>query len=183
MIYLADKLTISHRELETNNSEARFRRATPNMIASTLLLEKISSSSQMGLIYASHFGEVASSVDFLFTYHHEKMAKPILFQNSLHNSALGFISIALNIKGPCITISSGQIMNSALWSTTAGLFQICDTVAVCLSDSIPDKYLADYEYCFPQIKHVFNQTSCFLFKKTTQPIDNRKTLDRDFQFI
>ena len=158
------------------------------MIGSTLVCQRtLQSSSQInnesiGFIYASHFGEIESSTQYLYDLKTDQMAKPILFQNSLHNSALGFVSIDLKLKGPALTVSGGRDMNQCLVDTAEGLFFMCDQLLICMSDSIPEKYQHIYSETFPDLNKTFNQSRSFLLSKTSVPFSEFVHL-HDLKFI
>ncbi|MBK7962175.1 MAG: beta-ketoacyl synthase chain length factor [Bdellovibrionales bacterium] len=59
------------------------------------------SKQDVSMVLATHFGEVGSTLDFLRT----SPSSPTLFQNSLHNSTLGFASVTLGLTSPGMTIS------------------------------------------------------------------------------
>lgn len=161
---------LGHDQIDFNGLDPRFRRATPNMIASTMVCEKILNNKKpknLSIIYATHFGEIAASADYLLSLEKENLAKPILFQNSLHNSTLGFLCIALGQKGPALTISADQHMNQAIADAADGLACISDSILICLSDSVPPNFEKSYSEIFSHIRHNFNKSSAFLFEKQT----------------
>jgi hypothetical protein len=58
------------------------------------------------LVLASTSGELDTSADFMSTWAKSRMARPLLFQNSLHNATTGFASIHFKITGPVFTMSA-----------------------------------------------------------------------------
>lgn len=62
---------------------------------------------RFGLVMGSAFGELETTKDFLTTLADTGMARPLLFQNSLHNSTTGFASIHFSFTGPVLTTSHG----------------------------------------------------------------------------
>jgi Beta-ketoacyl synthase, N-terminal domain len=92
-----------------------WRKATRNMILATASMERTLAplalsaevKSSMGLVLGSISGELETSADFLTTLSRQKIARPVLFQNSLHNATTGFASIHFRIQGPSFTISTG----------------------------------------------------------------------------
>lgn len=90
-----------------------FRKATANMVkcyaAVEPILEKFPKLTQSetgtALILGSSYGEMAMTTEFLNTLATQGIARPLLFQNSLHNATLGFLAIRLGITGPSMTLS------------------------------------------------------------------------------
>ena len=107
---------ITSKDLVDFNVPPAWRKATRNMILSTLSQERAMHGlnlethtiEQMGLVLGSNSGELDTSADFLLTFFKTKMARPLLFQNSLHNATTGFSAIHWQIKGPSISVSCGQ---------------------------------------------------------------------------
>lgn len=62
---------------------------------------------RFALVMGSAFGELETTKDFLSTLADTGMARPLLFQNSLHNSTTGFASIHFSFTGPVLTTSHG----------------------------------------------------------------------------
>jgi 3-oxoacyl-(acyl-carrier-protein) synthase len=86
-------------------------------------------------VFGTSHGELEVTKDFLVTLSTKGLARPILFQNSLHHSTLGFISLKLGISGPGITVSnhffSGEdAVSAAIDLIEGGHCDIAVTVAV-----------------------------------------------------
>lgn len=60
----------------------------------------------MCTVLGTSLGEIEVTREFLVTLDQQAMARPILFQNSLHNAVNGFITLALGLRGPSITVSN-----------------------------------------------------------------------------
>jgi hypothetical protein len=86
-----------------------FRKATPNMLkcwaALEPILQKFPKLEGAALVAGSSYGELAVTREFLATLETQGIARPLLFQNSLHNATLGFLAIKLGITGPSMTVS------------------------------------------------------------------------------
>ncbi|MGE4130720.1 MAG: beta-ketoacyl synthase chain length factor [Bdellovibrionales bacterium] len=63
---------------------------------------------ELGLVVGTSSGELETSADFLLTLARSNVARPLLFQNSLHNATAGFASIEFGITGPAFTLSADQ---------------------------------------------------------------------------
>lgn len=105
--FLADDLT-------SFQAPPAWRKATRNMIMATASLERALDGlplerlrDDMGLVVGSSSGELETSAEFLTTLSKTKVARPLLFQNSLHNATTGFASIHFRLTGPSFTVSSG----------------------------------------------------------------------------
>lgn len=97
----------------------QFRKATYGMALGSAAIDKVIGSAgvkeifekhpeKFGLTCGSSFGELEVTKDFLKTLADSKVARPMLFQNSLHNSTTGFLAIRYHLTGPVITISHGS---------------------------------------------------------------------------
>lgn len=102
------------KDLESIQKNPKFRKATRNMMLAWTSLqeaiqpvaEKLHRASDLAVILGSGFGELEVTKDFLKGLAENGAARPLLFQNSLHNSTLGFLATQLEITGPCITVSN-----------------------------------------------------------------------------
>jgi hypothetical protein len=97
-------------------AELALSRLPPNL-KNTLTSNKYEN---MCTILGTSLGEIEVTRDFLVTLDQTGMARPILFQNSLHNSVNGFITLTLGLRGPSITVSN-RFMTSENALTTAEL--------------------------------------------------------------
>jgi len=104
-------------ELEGLQTPPAWRKATRNMIMATISMERALAAQpgfverhreDMGLVLGSSSGELDTSAEFLTTLSRAKMARPLLFQNSLHNATTGFASIHFRLTGPSFSVSAGE---------------------------------------------------------------------------
>lgn len=63
---------------------------------------------ELGLVLGTNSGEIEASSEFILTFAKSKLARPVLFQNSLHNATAGFASIHFGLTGPVFTLSGGD---------------------------------------------------------------------------
>ncbi|MCX6112773.1 MAG: beta-ketoacyl synthase N-terminal-like domain-containing protein [Proteobacteria bacterium] len=101
---------------DINMMQPEFRNTSRNMVLAHTALGRIFSShdslleflkqNTTGIFVGTSHGELQCSSDFLRYIEMEGLARPILFQNSLHNSILGFVTKAYGLTGPSFTISS-----------------------------------------------------------------------------
>ncbi len=91
-----------------------------------------------GLVFGTSHGELAVTKDFLVTLATKGLARPILFQNSLHHSTLGFISLKLGISGPGITVSNHFFSGEDAVSTAIDLIEggHCDVAVTVAVDTL-----------------------------------------------
>ncbi|MDR1124099.1 MAG: beta-ketoacyl synthase chain length factor [Elusimicrobiota bacterium] len=78
----------------------------------------------IALIISTGYGPVRRTCDFMDSIIDDghECASPLAFSSSVHNSALTSISILLNIKGPCLTVSNIETsFQSALLAARAWL--------------------------------------------------------------
>lgn len=163
----------SHVSLETVDFMAldpAYRRATPNMVLATRACESVLASlpsdvsrSDISFVLGTHFGEIEASLEFLKTYYETQTPRPILFQNSLHNSTLGFATIHLGLTGPALTISSGSETVASGLSLVENLLSLTSYAMLCFVDNIPKPIEHHYLNYMPELKTFVNQAHCFLF--------------------
>lgn len=105
-------------DLEGFAAPPAWRKATRNMIMAAASIERALRGIPLwdargrdasGIVLGSSAGELETSADFLTTWSKQKLARPLLFQNSLHNATTGFASIHFKITGPSFSISSGDL--------------------------------------------------------------------------
>ena len=108
--------TAKGKDLASLKAKPEFRKATVNMTSASasqdealspfsgeLTSENLNSSV---LILGSSHGELETTVSFLDYLSQSGVARPLLFQNSLHNSTLGFLTMRLHLTGPALTVSN-----------------------------------------------------------------------------
>lgn len=89
-----------------------FRRATramricADLVDSLLKASPVSDRSRLGIILGTSLGELETTTEFLSTMATANLARPLLFQNSLHNATTGFLTLHFKITGPSATISN-----------------------------------------------------------------------------
>jgi 3-oxoacyl-(acyl-carrier-protein) synthase len=101
--------TARGKDLSKYHALPEFRKATANMVKCTAalesILEKFPNLEGAAMILGSSYGELAVTTEFIKTLETQGIARPLLFQNSLHNATLGFLAIRLGITGPSMTLS------------------------------------------------------------------------------
>ena len=94
-----------------------WRKATRNMIMAVKSMEQAllqtpmlmeQKRSDLGLVVGTSSGEIETSAEFIITLAKTGVARPLLFQNSLHNATSGFASIHFGITGPTFSISDRE---------------------------------------------------------------------------
>jgi hypothetical protein len=147
MIYLVGVGFARETEVERIGKLPDFRRATRNMVMAYASLEPLVSTrpagvgEATGLIFGSSHGELETTKEFLKTLAERKLARPILFQNSLHHSTAGFLAVKIGMTAPTLTFSNGEdtaedAFEAARMLLTEGMF---DSVFVTVADGcVPD---------------------------------------------
>ena len=123
-----------------------FRKSTRNMILALVATERALAQAaafaideRTALVFGTAYGEIETTKDFLLTLADLRIARPLLFQNSLHNSTTGFLTLHFKLTGPALTVSSASVtgeesLNTAFTCLRSG---ICDRAIVTVTDSIP----------------------------------------------
>lgn len=92
----------------------QFRKATFNMKMSYLAVEEAlkplaamreTFKTDMALFLGTSHGEFNTTLDFLKSWAQQKLARPFVFQNSLHNSTTGFVGLSEGYRAPLVTSS------------------------------------------------------------------------------
>lgn len=101
-------------DLPLPGNRGELRKASRNMLMAYAVVKKLLTAvpwlmaefqAQLGVILGTGHGELQTTKEYLKSYRQQKAARPLLFQNSLHNSTLGFLSQAFAFTGPAITNS------------------------------------------------------------------------------
>lgn len=112
MTFVIDASFSTKKEAELLSKDARFRKTSTNMKLSFLAANQILARhpdikrSNLAIVLGTSHGELEATNGFLTHLKKTGFARPILFQNSLHNSTLGFISQHFQITGSTITLSN-----------------------------------------------------------------------------
>jgi len=95
-------------------ASTEFRKATKNMAFACAAVEDLfqslpqdwvrDESAKMGIVVGTAEGELSTTFQFLKRLESQG-ARPFLFQSSLHNATLGFLTQKYNLRGPGITVS------------------------------------------------------------------------------
>lgn len=94
-----------------------WRKATRNMVLAAVAARTAlgplgrvlgAGTDELGLIVQTRSGELETSAEFLKNWTESKLARPLLFQNSLHNATAGFLSIEFQLRGPAFTVSTSS---------------------------------------------------------------------------
>jgi hypothetical protein len=113
----------------------------------------------MGLVVGSHLGELENTLNFLKTYYDSGLARPVLFQNSLHSSIAGFLNLQFNIRGPT-TLTSFRDRTLANSLEIAHLFL----------QHTPFVVVVTVEYATPPLKQLMSEESFIPAAPGSQPM-------------
>ena len=125
-----------------------FRKASKKMMLAFSALDQALKASGLkdfstcGLVVNSGFGEIEATGGFLKAFEETQVARPVLFQNSLHNSTTGFLAIHFGIRGPVFTVNhrtEGGVEAVEIASTLLeeGLCEHCFVVSV---ETVPPEF-------------------------------------------
>ncbi len=185
--YLSSFSEVHENDLKDLSADPKFRKATLNMMAAhqacakTLAGLSEEEKKSLAVVVSTNFGEVSASLDFLTSLVETGIAKPILFQNSLHNSTLGFVSIAFGLQGPALTVSADRFSDSAVMNTVSGLLQVSDKVLVCFVDVIPDFLKKYYNLAFPYHQTHFEWARSFIVSKEVLAHSKAQSMTASFE--
>jgi hypothetical protein len=164
--------TLSVSDVQVDSLAPTYRRASLNMSLATLCCEKTLrelppdiDKDQLSFVVATHFGEVSTTLEFLNTYRETQTPRPILFQNSLHNSTLGFASIQLGITGPAMTVSCDVDTERAALDISETLLELTPYVLLCFVDCIPQALRDHYVNTFPFLEKHLNRAHSLLYAR------------------
>ena len=109
MLYVTRAAVARKESLASLRAKPELRKATEQMLwayaAASACLEGSGSSEMLGLVLGSGQGEIETTKEYFKFLGRDGMARPFLFQNSLHHSTAGMLSQTLGIKGPSATVS------------------------------------------------------------------------------
>lgn len=127
-------------ELDFLKDEPDYRKATPNMMMAAQSAQRVFSElpteslsllkDKMAFVLGTALGEIETTMEFLTTLQSTGVARPVLFQNSLHNAILGFLTILLRVQGPSTTVSLGADTFKASLEAAELFLQISPIVLV-----------------------------------------------------
>lgn len=115
MIHLLAAAIADPGRLDELRYRPEFRKATRNMGMAWLCVQDALDTIQSrvppplegaAMILGSGYGELETTKEFLKTLADSRVARPLLFQNSLHNATLGFLAMRLAFTGITLTVSS-----------------------------------------------------------------------------
>lgn len=125
--------------------QPRYRKATRAMVMANSSVEKTLADfpreiilQNCGFILGSCHGELEVTMNFLKTMSETGVARPILFQNSLHNSTTGFVSMSLKTDGPLLTVSNLHFTGEDALETAICLLK-AQSCEFCLVTSVEAK--------------------------------------------
>lgn len=200
-VYIAAAAWAKRAESEPLLRDPAFRKATTPMAmawqAVAKALAQLPDQNQQeqrrtwGLVFGTSHGELDVTKEFLVTLANKGLARPILFQNSLHHSTLGFISLRLGICGPGLTVSrhffSGEdAVASAREMIQNGDCEVVLTVAVDAMVESLDEALGQY---YPHGRLVDEGAGCLILASEaglrslglSRPLARLKDLDFSYE--
>ncbi len=118
-----------------------YRKASEIMCLAALAIEDALAGSEtlpkatLASVLGTCYGELETTKDFLAAWARSRLARPILFQTSLHNATLGFLALKRGLTGPSFTVSDAcfpgeRALETALSLLDAGIATHCLVIAV-----------------------------------------------------
>jgi 3-oxoacyl-(acyl-carrier-protein) synthase len=127
MSYILAHSTLENIQWKDSQSFPEFRKATANMLMAVSVIKPIISRlkniSSVALVLGSNHGELETSKNFLRTLASTGVARPFLFQSSLHNATTGFVTLHYGIQGPSLTVSQSHFTGENVLRTALSLIQ------------------------------------------------------------
>jgi hypothetical protein len=127
MLYVLRSAIARRESLGTLRSRPELRKATEQMLwayaAAVRCLENLDARESLGLVVGSGQGELETTKNFYKSLARENIARPFLFQNSLHHSTTGMLSQALQIKGAAATVSDHFFSGESALELAASLLE------------------------------------------------------------
>lgn len=127
-VYFMDGEIVEAARSQVYAKQPKFRRASRGMMLGYAALDslfrrqswlyKFVNERRLGLVIGTSQGEFETTKEFLTTLVEKDIARPILFQNSLHNAILGFLSIEFGLKGASMTVSNQMFSGEDAVSTS-----------------------------------------------------------------
>lgn len=165
-------------DLQSATIPPAWRKATRNMILAVKSMEKAllqvpmlmeRRRSSLGLVVGTNSGEIETSAEFITTLSRQGVARPLLFQNSLHNATAGFASIHFGLTGPAFTLSDRERTPTEGLALAEILLKenSCSAVIVTLVEV--HKLMADY------IQESVGEGACTLIFSRTDVADELRT--------
>lgn len=132
-----------------------FRKCTPKMQLASVSIRRALESLQkhkngsalvdrgaLGFVLNSGYGELEATTGFLKTFSETGVARPMMFQNSLHNSTTGFCAIHFGLEGPALTLNhrvfGGE--HAILLAETLLVDGDCDACLVTTVETVPEEF-------------------------------------------
>lgn len=156
MLFVTHAAIAQKESLATLRLKPELRKATEQMLwayaAASACLNGAGSAQDFGLVLGSGQGEIETTKEYYKFLGRKGLARPFLFQNSLHHSTTGLLSQTLGIRGPSATISehffSGEsALDLAQTFLDSGLCRACLVVGV---DTLVPELEAGVRARYPQ---------------------------------
>ena len=156
-------------DVDSLKMQPQFRKATKNMMLATCAIKNalgdFSIDQSLSLIIGSSYGELDTTKTFLTTLAVNGIARPFLFQNSLHNATSGFITLNFGIRGPALSVSNRYFTGenalevaSLLLNSGQGLFAL----VVAVDSLVEDLGAGNREIYPPEIQVTEGATALLL---------------------
>lgn len=114
-LFIINASAILKEDINSIKKAPKFRKATKSMLMSSLAIQRVIEpyeqtlkqlGNEIGLFLGTGHGELEATRDFLKRFKGTGYGSPIFFQNSLHNSTVGFLTQQLGINGVSLTTTN-----------------------------------------------------------------------------
>ena len=117
--FICDKIEIAELNTKTLVPKMMTRRRLTRAAKIAIYLSNEVNSNNERIIYGSSFGELKSSATILNNINNEETISPTIFQNSVYNTAVSYLSMLNSNKNEILTISSGDNTSLNILKTAA----------------------------------------------------------------
>ncbi len=132
---------------------------------------------ESAFIVGSSYGEIENTREFLKTWSNSGLARPLLFQSSLHNGTLGFLALELGMMGPSFTVSHFHLTGEKSLSFALDLLSqdaVSGTIKSCLvvcADWMAPDFLPAFQMLHPQDRLWRNSAAAVLLTQEERAIE------------
>jgi len=145
--YIYDKEQI--KELNTKELVPKMvtrRRLTRSAKIAIYLASKINASTQR-IVYGNAYGELNATQSILNSINNKEQISPTVFQNSVYNTAISYLSMLNTNTSEIMTVSSGDITSSNILKAGAIKALDKDEIVLIVTESLNIDHIEDMNSC------------------------------------
>lgn len=122
------------------------RRLTRSAKIAIYLASKVNLDTER-IVYGNNYGEINSTADILNSIINKDVISPTTFQNSVHNTAVSYLSMLTSNKNEIITISSGDETSSKVLKVGAIKALDKDTLFLLVTETLNIEKIEQLNTC------------------------------------